>query len=61
MGRAFLVVGSLLLAFTAYQLWGTAVYEHQAQDHLRSQLDARLGHGAGHLTKASGSSVDSPA
>jgi len=61
MGRAFLVLGSLLLAFTAYQLWGTAVYEHQAQDHLRGQLEARLGQRTEDVAKTDSSAADSPA
>jgi sortase A len=35
-------VGALLLAFVAYQLWGTALYEHQAQNHLRQELQRTL-------------------
>jgi sortase A len=35
-------VGALLLSFVAYQLWGTALYEHQAQDHLRQELQRTL-------------------
>ena len=27
-----LATGALLLSFVAYQLWGTALYEHHAQD-----------------------------
>jgi sortase A len=34
--------GLLLLSFVAYQLWGTALYEHQAQDHLRQELQGKL-------------------
>lgn len=33
-----------MLAFVAYQLWGTAVYEHNAQDRLRSQFAGHLAH-----------------
>jgi sortase A len=47
----FLVIGTLMLSFVAYQLWGTALYEHHAQDRLRSQF-------AGHLTHLG---ADSPA
>lgn len=35
--------GVLLLAFVAYQLWGTALYEHQAQARLRQELRTELG------------------
>lgn len=42
-GGLFLcVVGLLLLSFVAYQLWGTALYEDQAQSHLRSELSSQL-------------------
>jgi len=58
-GRRLLVLGSLLLAFTAYQLWGTAIYEHQAQDHLRSQLEARLDGGTKHPTAVDSSNTNS--
>jgi sortase A len=34
--------GLLLLAFVAYQLWGTALYESQAQAHLKSELAQQL-------------------
>ena len=35
-------VGFLLLSFVAYQLWGTALYEHAAQSHLRQELAGKL-------------------
>jgi len=39
----FLVgTGLLLLSFVAYQLWGTALYEHHAQDQLRHELAGKL-------------------
>jgi sortase A len=34
--------GLLLLSFVAYQLWGTALYEHHAQDQLRNELAGKL-------------------
>src|ERR1700681_2935958 len=36
-------IGLLLLSFVAYQLWGTALYEHHAQDQLRQELQRKLG------------------
>jgi sortase A len=36
-------IGLLLLSFVAYQLWGTALYEHHAQDQLRQELQQKLG------------------
>lgn len=35
-------LGLLLVAFVAYQLWGTALYESQAQSHLKSELAQQL-------------------
>jgi sortase A len=52
LARIFLTLGALLLSFVAYQLWGTGLFEHQAQNHLRSQLEARLGHPAATPTRA---------
>lgn len=40
---AMLCLGTLLLSFVAYQLWGTALYEHHAQGILRNELEDRLG------------------
>jgi sortase A len=39
----FVTIGVLLLSFVAYQLWGTALYEHHAQDQLRHELQQKLG------------------
>jgi len=38
----FVGTGLLLLSFVAYQLWGTALYEHHAQDQLRQELQGKL-------------------
>ena len=35
-------IGALLILFAAWQLWGTAIAEHQSQDALRQQFDARV-------------------
>ena len=43
-------LGLLLLAFVAYQLWGTAFYEHSVQSQLRRELPAWL---TGQATAAS--------
>ncbi len=42
-GAAFCVLGLLLVAFVAYQLWGTAFYESAAQARLRRELSHELG------------------
>jgi sortase A len=41
-GKFLLAAGCLLLAFVAYQIWGTAVFEHHAQGQLLQQLRHRL-------------------
>jgi sortase A len=38
----FVTTGLLLLSFVAYQLWGTALYEHNAQARLRQELAGKL-------------------
>ncbi|HTZ10592.1 MAG TPA: class E sortase [Acidimicrobiales bacterium] len=38
----FVTTGLLLLSFVAYQLWGTALYEHHAQDQLRNELATKF-------------------
>ncbi len=43
-GAALFALGLLLVAFVAYQLWGTALYEAQAQSHLKSELSYQLHH-----------------
>ncbi len=37
-----IAVGLLCLSFVAYQLWGTALYEHNAQNQLRHELAGTL-------------------
>ncbi|MGH8991551.1 MAG: class E sortase [Acidimicrobiia bacterium] len=41
-GATLTGTGVLILLFVAYQLWGTGLYEAQAQDDLRAQFDAKL-------------------
>jgi sortase A len=41
-GAVLFALGLLLVAFVAYQLWGTALYEAQAQSHLKSELSHEL-------------------
>jgi sortase A len=43
-GAVLFALGLLLVAFVAYQLWGTALYEAQAQSHLKSELAQKLHH-----------------
>jgi sortase A len=42
-GSVLFGTGLLMVAFVAYQLWGTALYEHGAQSTLRQELRALLG------------------
>lgn len=41
--KGCLAAGTLLLAFVAYQIWGTAIYEHHAQAQLIQELKHQLG------------------
>ena len=41
-GALLFALGVLVVAFVAYQLWGTALYEAQAQSHLKSELARQL-------------------
>jgi sortase A len=43
-GAVLFGVGLLLVAFVAYQLWGTALYEQHAQSKLKSELARQLHH-----------------
>jgi sortase A len=43
-GLALLGLGLLLVAFVAYQLWGTALYEEHAQANLKSELANQIHH-----------------
>jgi sortase A len=57
----FVTVGVLLLSFVAYQLWGTALYEHHAQDQLRQELQQKLGATATTTSTPSTSGTTTPA
>ena len=41
-GRTMITVGTLMLLFVAYQLWGTGIRTAQAQDDLEERFAARL-------------------
>jgi sortase A len=41
-GRVLVTAGLLLLLFVAYQLWGTGIYQAQAQDDLQQQFEHSL-------------------
>ena len=43
-GAVLLGIGVLLVAFVAYQLWGTGLYTARAQSHLKSELAHQLHH-----------------
>ena len=42
LGRGLVTLGILILAFVAYQLWGTGIYASREQDRLRDQFGAQL-------------------
>lgn len=48
-GSFLCVLGLLLVAFVAYQLWGTALYESQAQARLRRELARELARELDHV------------
>ena len=41
-GRVLITVGTLILLFVAYQLWGTGIREAQAQNELETEFEERL-------------------
>ena len=41
-GRFLVATGLLILAFVAFQLWGTGIVTARAQDDLRAKLDHQL-------------------
>lgn len=57
-GRVLLSAGVLLLAFVAYELWGTGLHEAKAQDALAHEFDAALAAEAPPTTSAPSTSVD---
>ncbi|MEO6121198.1 MAG: class E sortase, partial [Acidimicrobiales bacterium] len=42
-GRVLIAMGTLILLFVAYQLWGTGLAEARSQDRLRGQFEEVLG------------------
>ncbi len=42
LGRALVTIGLLILAFVAYQLWGTAIFEARQQSRLKSEFHHAL-------------------
>ncbi|MHB1519254.1 MAG: class E sortase [Acidimicrobiales bacterium] len=42
-GQVLVVLGLLAVLFVPFQLWGTALYQYEAQATLRQQLEAELG------------------
>jgi sortase A len=41
-GTALCILGAILLAFVAFQLWGTSFSEHSAQTRLKTEFSAQL-------------------
>jgi sortase A len=52
-GRVLVTVGTLLLLFVAYQLWGTGIYQARAQDDLRNQFEKSLQQGTSSSSSSS--------
>jgi len=59
LGRVLLCVGTVILLFVAYQLWGTGIAESHSQAVLRQKLDHAL-HRAGVGTGAPSTSTTTP-
>jgi sortase A len=59
LGRILLCVGTLILLFVAYQLWGTAIAESHSQSVLRRELDHEL-HRAHVATAPTSTSTPTP-
>ena len=57
-GEVLLGAGVLLLAFVAFQLWGTALHEHSAQERLVGELSGRIAHPATAFSHQSPASSD---
>jgi len=64
LGRVLLCVGTVILLFVAYQLWGTSLAESHSQSVLRTELDHELGRadrGTGTTTPGTTPGGDAPA
>ena len=53
-------IGAIILLFVAWQLWGTSIGEHHAQDQLAAQFEAKVRTGTGVPKLASGSKTAKP-
>jgi sortase A len=58
-GRVLVTLGTLLLLFVAYQLWGTGIYQARAQDDLRHQFEQTVGRQGSPSTTGPGGSTTS--
>jgi sortase A len=59
-GRVLVTVGTLLLLFVAYQLWGTGIYQARAQDDLRHQFNESLARAHGSASTTGGPKTTVP-
>ncbi|MGH9018576.1 MAG: class E sortase [Acidimicrobiales bacterium] len=59
-GRLLLGVGSVILLFVAYQLWGTGIAESHSQDALRATFNKELQHAHATERTATSTTVASP-
>lgn len=60
-GRSLITLGLLILMFVAYQLWGTGIYEAQAQSDLQSQFNKTVQHANATSTSSTSSVTSVPA
>jgi sortase A len=58
-GRTMITVGTLMLLFVGYQLWGTGIRTAQAQDNLEDDFAARLAEADGAVVSTSSTSTSS--
>ncbi len=56
-GRVLVGAGVLLLLFTAFQLWGTGIFESHSQSQLRARIDQELPPAAAARTRAGGGAI----
>jgi sortase A len=59
-GRVLVTVGILLLLFTAYQLWGTGIYEARAQGQLEDQFHELKRRHAGARARTTATTTTTP-
>ena len=56
-GRVLVTVGTLLLLFVAYQLWGTGIYEAREQSRLQGEVKQQIAHSRAARAPVSGTTT----